>query len=76
MCGRFKQEDDFLNAVVKFIQSIMDEPEDFIGDWGIENEIDVAPLILSLSNLKVYVKETIKIPLKKRGLTIEEIDFK
>ncbi len=52
-------EDDFLNAVVKFIQSIMDEPEDFIGDWGIENEIDVAPLILSLSNLKAYVEETI-----------------
>ncbi len=76
MCARFKQEDDFLNAVVKFIQSIMDEPEDFIGDWGIEDEIDVATLILSLSNLKAYVEETIKIPLKKRGLTIVEIDFK
>ena len=76
MCSRFQQEDDFLNAVTEFIQAIKDEPEDFIEDWGIEDEIDASSLIFSLSKLKAYVEETIKTPMGNRGLTIEEIDFR
>jgi len=75
MCSRFIQEDDFLITVTEFIQSIMDEPEDFIENWGLEDEINVASLIISLSKLKAYVEETIKTPMENRGLTIEEIDF-
>ena len=76
MCSRFDQENDFLIGVKKYIQEIVDNPEDFIEEWGIEEEINPNSLTSSMQKLKSYVGEIMDIPLENRGHTIEEIDFR
>lgn len=75
MCGRYRIEDSFLRGVIKFIREISDDPEEFIDDWNLYDEIDVPEMVAGLSMLESYVNEVIKTPMQNRGRTIEEIDF-
>ena len=76
MCGRFKNEDKFLLNVIKFVQGIIDDPEDFIESWDLEEEISLETFTDDLLNLKKYTEGVMAIPIEDRGLTIEERDFR
>ena len=73
MCSRFSDENEFLEAVNKFINSIKDNPEDFIDHWDLT--VEVASFQTGLSALQNLIVKIIEIPIEKRGLTIEQIDF-
>jgi hypothetical protein len=40
MCSRFSNENDFLEAVSELINSIKDNPEDFIDNWDLADEVN------------------------------------
>lgn len=75
MCGRYRTEDEFLKGVIRLIREIMDDPENFIDEWDLNDEIDAPELVSGLLGLRKYVDEVMKTPIQDRGLTIEEIDF-
>jgi hypothetical protein len=75
MCGRYRTEDQFLKEVIKLIRGIANNPEEFMDDWDLWDEIDVPTFVSGLSKLRKYVNEVMKTPISDRGLTIEEIDF-
>ncbi|MCF8052778.1 MAG: hypothetical protein K9L59_16170 [Desulfobacterales bacterium] len=74
MCGRYNDEDMFLSHAFKFITGIMDAPDEFIEDWGIEEGAEPGAFKSGLSSLKGYIQEVMAIPYKERGMTIEERD--
>ena len=76
MCARFKNEDELLPNVIKFLQAIINDPKDFIESWDLEEEISVEKFASDLLNLKKYIESVIAIPVGERGLTIEESDFR
>jgi hypothetical protein len=75
MCSRFSDENKFLEAVNKLINSIKDNPEDFIDNWDLADEVKVASFHTGLSELQNHIAKIIEIPMENRGLTIEQIDF-
>ena len=75
MCSRFSNENDFLEAVSELINSIKDNPEDFIDNWDLADEVNIASLHTGLSKLQNYVFKIIQTPFENRGSTIEQIDF-
>ncbi len=75
LCNRFSNENEFLETVSKFIKSLKHDPEDFIDNWNLADEIDIASLLTGLSELQNYVNMILETPLENRGLTIEQIDF-
>jgi hypothetical protein len=75
MCSRFNDENDYLEAVCKFINSIKECPGDFIDNWDLTDEMNESLLYTGLSKLQNHIIDTIETPIEDRGLTIEEIDF-
>ena len=73
MCSRFSDENEFLEAVNKLINSIKDNLEDFIDHWDLT--VEVASFQTGLSALQNLIVKIIEIPIENRGLTIEQIDF-
>ncbi len=75
MCSRYNDEDAFLCHALKLIQEIIDDPDEFIEDWGIEEIIEPEAFRSGLYSLKSYIQSVMAIPYKERGMTIEERDY-
>ena len=72
LCGNFVDENSYLNEVMEFISYIKEDPEEYIDDWDLWDEITPKKLLESVLRLENYVKTVIDTPIKKRGLTIEK----
>lgn len=69
---KFSDENEYLYGILYLLSEIKEDPEEFIYDWGISNEIDIQTLKDGLLRLEEYIKEVIDTPIEKRGITIEE----
>ncbi len=76
ICSRHSKEDEFLGEALGFVQRIIGDPEGFIEYWGIEEEVENEIFTNSLISLSKQMKRIMAIPIKDRGLTIEEIYFR
>jgi hypothetical protein len=67
-CSRYKTEDSFLNGTLKFINKIIDDPEDFLDGWNYIDEIDIEDFRSKLKKLREEILSVINIPISDRGL--------
>ena len=72
----FSEEDEYLYAILELLSEIMKDPDGFIEDWDIAEEIDGNILKAGLERLAQYTKEVINIPIENRGITIEDKYFR
>jgi hypothetical protein len=61
---RYKDEEEYLDGMLRFIKRIIDEPEWFQDMWVMEDPIDRESLLLLLT----YIKKVQKIPYSQRNL--------
>ena len=70
--SRYSDENEFLYGILKLLSQIKEDPENFIDDWGIAEEIDWQTLNAGLIRIEEYTQEVINTPIENRGVTIED----
>ncbi|MCG2711969.1 MAG: hypothetical protein L6416_06565 [Candidatus Omnitrophica bacterium] len=75
LCGRCKSEDDFLYAVLHFLNDIKEDTDGYIDGWQLHEEIGSTALKSGVSILEEYTRGVLNVPIEKRGVTIDKKDF-
>ena len=66
-CGNYKNEDAYLNGILKFVRKIKHAPEDYLDYWNIGDELDLTALVKGLKALEKHILKTIDTPFDQRG---------
>ena len=66
-CSKFKTEDQYLLGILKIVRGIEKNPEAYLDDWNLLDEIDLKVFKIKLRSTREHIEKTIKIPLKDRG---------
>jgi hypothetical protein len=66
-CSEYKTEDDYLEAILKRVEEIEEDPEDYLDSWNILEQIDIRDFKRKIRKLKKHIEKTIKTPIEKRG---------
>lgn len=66
-CGKFKNEDDYLRGVLKYLAKLAEKPEEYLDFWGLLDETDVSVFVGKLNTLRRHVEITLETPYGKRG---------
>ena len=67
-CSRYSIEDDWLRGVLKFLQKVVEDPDDYVDYWNLEEEEGVTAAMLReiSTNLSRRAKETLaKLPTQR-----------
>ena len=72
ICSRLKNEDEFLQVALEYVQSIIGNPKDYIENWGLDENLEYGDFAQSMINLKDLILSIMQVSLEDRGLTIEE----
>ena len=67
--ARYDSEDDWLRGVFDFLQRIVEDPEDYMDYWNLEQEEGITPNMMReiAAELSRRAKETLAKPLNQRG---------
>jgi hypothetical protein len=67
--SRYRNEDDWLRGVLKFLQRIVEDPGDYVDYWNLEEEEGVTATMIKETALELYhrAKETLAKPQTQRG---------
>lgn len=67
--GRYGNEDDWLRGVLKFLQKVVEDPDDYVDYWNLEQEEGVTAAMLReiATDLSRRAKETLAKPPTQRG---------
>lgn len=65
--GNYKNEDAYLNGILKFVRKIKYDPEDYLDYWNLWNELDLAAFVKGLKELEKHILKTIETPFDQRG---------
>lgn len=71
LSSKYKNEDEYLNGMLKFINKIKESPEDYIDYWGLWGEIDISYFKFFLEKLTKHIIVTLETPIRQRGKTVE-----
>ncbi|HSW62554.1 MAG TPA: hypothetical protein VLH56_04455 [Dissulfurispiraceae bacterium] len=69
MAGKYRDEDSFLRAALRFVCTLIKKPRNFIDEWGIEYEIQPWQLAKGLRQIEDHIVATLAVPLPLRGLS-------
>ncbi len=65
--GNYKNEDAYLNGILKFVRKIKYDPEDYLDYWNLWDELDMATFVKGLKDLEKHILKTIETPFDQRG---------
>jgi len=63
----YKDEDAYLNGILKFVRKIMHDPEDYLDYWNLWAELDLTAFVKGLKELEKHILKTIETPFDQRG---------
>jgi len=63
----YKDEDAYLNGILKFIQKIKNDPEGYLDYWNLWEELDLGVFVKEVAKLEEHIKKTIETPIEQRG---------
>jgi len=69
MSGRFEDEDDYLQSMLKLVRRTKKFPTEYIEEWGLENDISPRCLKRGMAQLEEHLLKTLATPLSQRGPT-------
>ncbi len=67
LSAKYKNEDEYLNGILKFINRIKEAPEHYFDFWVLWDELDISFFKSSLEKLTKYVMMTLETPMEQRG---------
>ena len=63
----YKDEDTYLNGILKFIRKIENDPEAYLDYWDLLEELDLGVFAKEVERLEKHIKKTIETPIERRG---------
>jgi len=63
----YKDENDYLNGILKFIRKVKNAPEDYLDYWDLLQELDLASFEKGIEELEEHILKTIETPIEQRG---------
>ena len=66
-CENYKDEDAYLNGILKFVRKIKYDPEDYLDYWNLWNELDLRVFVKGLKELEKHILKTIDTQFDQRG---------
>jgi hypothetical protein len=75
ICHNFDEEDKYLHEAVKCLEDIIDDPDDFLDFWNLEDEFHPSVLKARVRDVVIYAKKVLVTPKAKRGITYEQHEF-
>lgn len=63
----FKTEDAFLQGTATFLDTILEDPEDYLDSWNLLGEVDTASFVEGVRAVQAHVAATLKTPRQQRG---------
>ncbi len=63
----YNTEDEYLNGILEYVKEIEDEPEGYLDEWNLLEEIDPGKFKTALRKLRKYIEKTIETPYGERG---------
>jgi hypothetical protein len=64
----YKDENDYLKGILRFIQKIKNDPEGYLDSWNLLDEFDLAFFKKEIEFLEKHILKTLKTPIEKRGV--------
>ena len=62
-----KDENAYLNGILKFIQKIKNDPEGYLDSWSLLEELDLGSFKEGIKILEKHILKTIETPVDQRG---------
>jgi hypothetical protein len=66
-CKDYKDENTYLNGILKFIRKIKNDPEGYLDYWNLWEEMDPGIFAKEVERLEKHIKKTIETPIEQRG---------
>ena len=63
----YDDEDAYLHGILKFIQKIKNDPEDYLDSWNLLEELDLGFFVKGIDYLEKHILKTIETPIEQRG---------
>ena len=63
----YKDENAYLNGILKFIRKIMNDPESYLDYWNLWEELDLSTFEQGIEYLQKHILKTIEMPIQQRG---------
>ena len=68
-CSEFRDEDEYLVGMLEYVTEIEADPESFLDEWDLADDMDLRSFRQKLRVLREYIQETITTPIGQRGKT-------
>ena len=65
-CSEFRNEDDYLHAVLAHVRMIEEAPQDYVADWNLPDD-EAAGFGSKLRELREHIERTLSVPQAERG---------
>jgi len=69
----YKDENAYLNGILKFVQKIRNDPKAYLGFWNLLEELDLDFFMKGIEYLEKHILKTLKTPIDKRGRFADSI---
>jgi hypothetical protein len=66
-CKEFKDEDQYLAAILDHVIEIEEDPKDYLDSWSLLGQTDIKAFKKKIQRLKKHIQETMQTPLNDRG---------
>ena len=63
----YKNENAYLNGILKFVQKIKDDSADYLDYWNLLEKLALVAFVKSIEELEKDIKKTIETPIEQRG---------
>ncbi len=67
MSGQFKEEEEYLGAMLAHVIEIRKHPRSYLESWNIENETNIKTFRQNIVQLENHIDKTIQTPKAKRS---------
>ncbi len=65
-CSKHTNEDDYLKAIESYVAAIKDEPDEYLENWCLEEDVDKKQFLISIDLLLKKIEKTINIARAER----------
>ncbi len=65
-CGNHSNEDDYLHSIKSYVNSIKYDPDEYLDNWGLIDEVDKNHFSTAIDKLLKHIESTLKLPVIER----------
>ncbi len=67
LSAKYKNEDEYLDGMLKFINRIKESPENYFDFWVLWDKLDISFFKSALEKLTRHIMMTLETPIEQRG---------